>query len=343
MGLAATNAANWLHKRQADIPAPDRQFIALSLKAVRARRLRLGTLVGVLALAIVAGVAGWLQQSRIDALWHWLTVTRPYMNARVQPYVLSAAAELALKPKDSFKECSGECPQMIVIPAGSFAMGSPRDEKGSDATQKPQHAVTIAKPFAVSKDEITFAQWDTCTIFGDCPRLSDSGFGRDQQPVIGVTWEEAQHYAAWLSKMTGKTYRLLDEIEYEYAARAGTTTAYPWGNDIGKGNTDCYDCGTRWDNKTPAPVGSFSPNAFGLYDMVGNVWEWTQDCWHDDYVGAPADGLAWIAGGDCTRHVVRGGSYVSYAPYIRSASRWGYRAEGRFDSVGFRVARTLGP
>lgn len=343
MGLAVTNAANWLHQRQADIPAPDREFIALSVKTVRARRRRFGALIGVLALAIVAGIAGWMQQRRLDALWHWYTVTRPYMNARVRPYVLSAAAEQALKPKDTFKECSGDCPQMIVIPAGSFAMGSPSGEKGADPTERPEHNVTLGKSLAVSQYEITFAQWDTCTTFGDCPQLSDSGFGRDQQPVIGVTWEEAQHYAAWLSKMTGNTYRLLTEAEYEYAARAGTTTAYPWGNDIGKGNSDCYDCGTRWDNKTPAPVGSFSPNAFGLYDMVGNVWEWTQDCWHDDYVDAPVDGSAWTARGDCTRRVVRGGSYVSYPSYIRSASRWGYRSEGRFDSVGFRVARTLGP
>jgi formylglycine-generating enzyme required for sulfatase activity len=343
MGLAATNAGNWLHKREADLPTPDRNFIVLSIKAVRSRQRRVSALVGALALAVVGVFAGWMQQDRLHTMWHWFTVTRPYMNERVRPYVLTAAAEHALKPKDSFKECSGECPQMIVIPGGSFMMGSPSGEKGAEPTEKPQHAVTIGKPLAVSDHEITFAEWDTCRIFGDCPHLSDSGFGRGQQPVIGVTWDEAEHYVAWLSEMTGKTYRLLDEAEFEYAARAGTATAYPWGDDIGKGKTDCYDCGTRWDNKTPAPASSFSPNAFGLYDMVGNVWEWTEDCWHDDYVGAPTDGSSWIAGADCTRRVVRAGSYVSYASYVRSASRWGYRAEGRFDSVGFRVARTLEP
>jgi formylglycine-generating enzyme required for sulfatase activity len=232
---------------------------------------------------------------------------------------------------------------MIVIPSGSFAMGAPTTEKGADSTEQPTHTVTIAKPFAVSEREVTFAEWNTCVTFGDCAPISQSGVGRGRQPVVGVTWDEAAHYVAWLSQMTGKTYRLLTEAEYEYAERAGTTTAYPWGNDIGQGNTDCYDCGTRWDNKTPAPAGSFSANAFGLYDMAGNVWEWTQDCYHDDYTDAPADGSAWIAGGDCSRHVVRGGSYVSYAAYVRSASRWGYLNTGRFDSVGFRVARTLGP
>ncbi|HEV2098506.1 MAG TPA: SUMF1/EgtB/PvdO family nonheme iron enzyme, partial [Stellaceae bacterium] len=169
MGLAATNAANWLHTRAADIPVPDREFVALSLKAVQARRRRLAALVGVLALAIVTGVTAWIQQTRLEALWHWVTVTRPYMDARVRPYVLSAAAEQALKPKEFFKECSGECPPMIVIPAGSFAMGSPSGEKGADPNDQPQHVVAIGKPFAVSAHEVTFAEWDSCTIFGDCP------------------------------------------------------------------------------------------------------------------------------------------------------------------------------
>ncbi len=176
MGLAATNAANWLHKREADIPLPERQFIALSLKAVRAQRRRLGALIGVLALAIVTAVTAWIQERRIDALWHWFTVTRPYMNARVRPYVLSASAERVLKPKDSFKECSGECPQMIVIPAGSFAMDIPGGNR-SDRSEQPQHTVTIGKPLAVSEYEITFAEWDTCTTFGDCPHVSDPGWG----------------------------------------------------------------------------------------------------------------------------------------------------------------------
>jgi formylglycine-generating enzyme required for sulfatase activity len=341
MGLAVTNASNWLSKRGADIPAADRQFITLSVKAARRRQMRVGALVGVLALAIVASLAGWLNQDALHAAWHRFTVTRPYMQSQVLPHVLSAAAERALKPGDSFKECAGECTEMVVIPAGSFAMGSPLTEKGASWTEEPQHDVTIGKPFAVSKYEVTFAEWDACTKYGDCPYISDSGFGRGRQPVIGVTWDDARHYAAWLSEMTGKTYRLLDEAEYEYAARAGTNSPYPWGDEIGKARTDCYDCGTQWDNRTPAPVGSFAANRFGLYDMVGNVWEWTQDCWHDDYGGAPANGSAWTTGGDCRRRVVRGGSYVSYSATVRCASRWGYPIGGRFDSVGFRVARTL--
>jgi formylglycine-generating enzyme required for sulfatase activity len=252
-------------------------------------------------------------------------------------------AAQALNPKDSFKECAAQCPAMIVIPAGSFTMGANKNEPGQDFTQQPQHTVTIDRPFAVSQYEITFDDWDACTNYGDCPHISDAGYGRGSQPVIDLTWSEAQHYADWLSKMTGKTYRLLAESEYEYAARAGTQTAYPWGDDVGKNNADCNGCGSQWDNTRTAPVGSFAPNAYGLYDMVGNVWEWTQDCWHDTYEGAPSDGSTWTTagGGDCSKRVNRGGAFVSFPTIIRCAERWGYPADGRFDAVGFRVAREL--
>ena len=197
---------------------------------------------------------------------------------------------------------------MVVVPAGSFMMGSLPTEKDRDAAEGPQHIVTIAKPFAVAKFELTFDEWDTCVAYGDCPQgVSDGGWGRGQQPVIFVTWDDAQRYAAWLSKMTGKPYRLLTEAEYEYATRAGTTTAYPWGNDIGKNNANCNGCGSKWDNQQTAPVGSFKPNAFGLYDMVGNVFEWVEDCVHANYDGAPTDGSAWIEGGLCTYRLDRGG------------------------------------
>ena len=184
---------------------------------------------------------------------------------------------------------------MVVLPAGSFIMGSPATEQGHQPSEEPQHQVTIAKLFAVSKFALTFDEWDTCVNYGDCPQgVTDSGWGHGQQPVINVTWGDAQHYVAWLSKMTGKTYRLLTEAEYEYAARAGATTTYPWGDDIGNGNSNCKGCGSRWDNTQTAPVGSFAANAFGLFDMVGNVWGWVEDCVNNNYDGAPTDGSAWI-------------------------------------------------
>ena len=152
----------------------------------------------------------------------------------------------------------------------------------------------------MSKYELTFADWDACVAGGGCNGYKpvDQGWGRGQQPVINVNWDDAQHYVAWLSQVTGKTYRLLTEAEYEYATRAGTTTTYPWGDDIklnGQAMANCDGCGSKWDDKQTAPVGSFAPNKFGLYDMVGNVFEWTEDCVHKNYNGAPTDGSAWLA------------------------------------------------
>ena len=191
---------------------------------------------------------------------------------------------------------------MIVVPAGSFMMGSPSTEKGRYDNEGPQHLVTFARPFAVSKFEVTFDEWDTCVAYGDCAQgISDSGWGRGQRPVINVNFDDAQRYVAWLSRMTGKPYRLLSEAEYEYAARAGTQTAYPWGDEIGNRNANCDGCGSQWDGKQTAPVGSFPPNQFGLHDMIGNVFEWTEDCFHNNYERAPADGSAWTEGDNCAR------------------------------------------
>jgi formylglycine-generating enzyme required for sulfatase activity len=161
---------------------------------------------------------------------------------------------------------------MVVIPAGSFAMGSPQGEPGRKLTEAPQPIVTIAKPFAASKFEVTFAEWDACAAHGDCtPQVSDHGWGRGRRPVIDVSWEDPQRYLAWLSKITGKTYRCSLKRNTS-TQRAGTQTAYPWGDDVGNNHANCAGCGNRWDATQTAPAGSFAPNQFGLYDMVGNVW-----------------------------------------------------------------------
>jgi formylglycine-generating enzyme required for sulfatase activity len=143
--------------------------------------------------------------------------------------------------------------------------------------------------------------------------------------------------------MTGKTYRLLSEAEWEYAARAGTQTTYSWGDDIGKGNANCNRCGSSWGNRQTAPVGSFAPNPFGLHEMHGNVWEWVEDCFYDSYDGAPPDGSPRTAGADCSRRVVRGGSWGNDPEEVRSAVRYRNSRDGRTESLGFRVARTLTP
>jgi formylglycine-generating enzyme required for sulfatase activity len=172
---------------------------------------------------------------------------------------------------------------------------------------------------------------------------SDEGWGRGRRPVINVSWDDAKAYVAWLSKKTGKSYRLLSGAEYEYATRAGTQTAYPWGNAIGTNNANCHACGSQWDARQTAPVGSFAANGFGLYDMVGNVEEWMEDCYHDSYSGAPSDGSAWIEGADCSRRIVRAGSWFFAPAFLRSAKRYWFTTDYRLNYLGFRVARTLAP
>ena len=251
---------------------------------------------------------------------------------------LSPVQDRALKPRDTFKDCT-ECPAMIIVPAGSFVMGSPATETDRRINEGPQHRVTIAKQFAVSKFALTSKEWQVCVTQRGCHEDADDGWG-ERYPVTGPSWNDAQSYLTWLSKLTGKSYRLLSEAEYEYVARAGTQTAYPWGSEIGTGNASCYACGSQWDNKQPAPVGSFAPNRFGLYDMVGNVQSFVEDCYHDTYAGAPTDGSPWITG-DCQSRVVRGGSFARNGLELRSAARQPHGTMDRYPDLGFRVARAL--
>ena len=254
--------------------------------------------------------------------------------------LLTKYAEQALKASDTFAECA-TCPTMVVVPAGDFVMGSPESEIGRDKNESPQHQVTIAKPFAVSKFEVTIGQWDACVNAGACRRieviLPDKG-----RPMEEVSWYDAKGYAKWLSNKTGKSYRLLTEAEWEYAARGGTASSYFWGNEVGDGHTNCDGCGSQWDKRS-APVGSFRANTLGLHDMLGSVREWVEDCYHMTYQSAPTDGSAWVED-DCRLRVVRGGDYVSKPNKVRSASR---ELATAFDAVnvfkGFRVARTLAP
>jgi len=339
-------AKSWLDARKATAPPITdelRDFIAASgrgetarLAGARVARRRLHqaqAFAAFCALIFFATVIGWWNQD-------WLK-ERMYAAANVHP--LAAAQEQTLKPTQSFKECS-DCPEMVVVPAGSFVMGSPATEPGHKPSESPQHQVTIANAFAVSKFELTFAGWDACAAHGDCdPRVSDGGFGRGAQPVINVTWRDARQYAAWLANVTGKPYRLLSEAEYEYAARAGSQTAYPWGAEIAAGHANCIDCGGQWNGKQPAPVGAFAANAFGLYDMIGNVWEWVEDCGHEDYTGAPRDGAAWGAEKNCGSRVARGGTWNVLPASVRSGSRLLITSSSVYFNLGFRVARTLTP
>jgi formylglycine-generating enzyme required for sulfatase activity/uncharacterized caspase-like protein len=260
---------------------------------------------------------------------------------------LTAAEERGLKPKDAFQECAN-CPEMVVIPAGRFTMGSPATEQGRATSEGPQREVTLASQFAVGKFAVTFAEWDACVAGGGCNgyRPSDEGRGRGKLPVINVSWEDANAYVAWLSKATGKTYRLLSEAEREYVARAGSTTPFWFGTTISTkqanydGNT-VYGGGQRGEyRQRPLSVDTFEPNPFGLYQVHGNVNEWVEDCWHGSNDGAPTDGSARI-GGSCGRRVLRGGSWYDTAQMLRSAAHSGFYAGYRANKIGFRVARSL--
>ena len=325
--------ATWAARYGGNFGLVERLLLVSRRKARHQRQLQYA-FVGLLLFTSGAGIAyaSWTNRLRMQ-MWADLYVRRT---------VLSLAEEQALKPGAQFQECT-RCPEMVVVPAGSFTMGSPETEEGRDGNEGPQHLVTIAAPFAVSRLAVTFDQWDSCYQLGGCSsRLDDSRWGRGDRPVINVNWSNAQEYVRWLSKETGKDYHLLSEAEWEYAARAGANTTYYWGDDIGIGNANCSQCGSQWDGKETAPGGSFKPNGFDLYDMAGNVWQWVQDCSHDDYTGAPTDGSAWMTG-NCSDHIARGGSWFDLPETIRAANRFGNPSDIRGPALGFRVGETLAP
>jgi formylglycine-generating enzyme required for sulfatase activity len=267
-----------------------------------------------------------------------LDVLSPQQRLAAPPIIWSVPSALT-----QFKDCA-DCPQMVVIPAGEFTMGSPPSEQAAEA----QHRVMIASPFAVSKFEITFSEWDACATDGGCGDYwpDDEGWGRGNQPAINISWENAKSYADWLSRKTGKAYRLLSESEWEYAARAGTTTRYWHGDALSpsQANFDGSVDGSgpsEVNRQRTVPVGSFPANGFGLHDMHGNVAEWVEDCWHDEYAAmAPTDGSAWLDG-NCNGRVVRGGSWEDSEVEHRSAARTGGNKQDQFYTDGFRIARGL--
>ena len=242
----------------------------------------------------------------------------------------------ARKPGDTFRDCPG-CPEMVVVPEGSFRMGSPESEKGRDDDEGPVRQVTIEYRFAVGVYEVTFEEWDACERDSGCGGYwpDDEGWGRGSRPVINVSWEDARAYVDWLSRKTGEAYRLLSEAEWEYVARAGTTGPYHFGRSLSPSQANYGD-----DRGGTVSVGSYSANGFGLHDVHGNVWEWVEDCWNGSYYGVPSDGSAWTSG-DCSTRVLRGGSW-SYDPGgLRAANRGGNDSGDRLNVSGFRVARTL--
>ena len=238
--------------------------------------------------------------------------------------------------QDSLKNGSSG-PEMVVIPAGTFRMGS------MESMEQPVHEVNI-KQFAMGKYEVTFAEYDQFAEATSRNKPYDQDWGRGNLPVINVSWYDATAYAEWLSEQTGKQYRLPSESEWEYAARAGTETNYWWGNEIGQNQANCSSCGSQWDSKQTAPVGSFQANPYGLYDTLGNVSEWIADSWHDNYIGAPNDGRVWVEGANNDIRVRRGGAWQFEHYYATTTGRTFWSQPNNIDTTGgFRVAITLAP
>jgi len=274
------------------------------------------------------------------------TALRPHCDEGVETMV--GQERKCLKPRDTFKDCP-ECPEMVVVPVGSFMMGSPAGEEGRKRdSEGPVHNVTILRPFAVGKFEVTFAEFDACVDAWGCKHTPndlhtgypfDGGPRRGSRPVIDVSWHDAKEYVAWASGKTGKSYRLLSEAEWEYAARAGTTTRYAFGDKITRSQVQSTEPLDIRSNL--AQVGSFLPNKFGVHDMHGNVGEWCEENWFPNYQGAPNDGSVRL-GGDPSRRVLRGGSWRDgNFETLRSAARGSSEPDRRHNDIGFRVARTL--
>lgn len=228
------------------------------------------------------------------------------------------------------------CPVLVSLPGGSYTMGS----NSGDPSEKPAHQVSISGPFAIGKHEVTVEQWNACVEDGGCPRITSDANRTPSGPVRDVSWDDAQQYVKWLSKVSGKPYRLPTEAEWEFAARGGTSTRYWWGEQMRPGKANCKDCGEPWSQDGPANVGSFAANPFGLHDVNGSVWEWVSDCWHNSYKGAPDDGRSWDASA-CRERVIRGGSWRDGASYMPASTRFKYAASVRHSQNGFRVARDL--
>lgn len=237
--------------------------------------------------------------------------------------------------KKTFRDCPS-CPEMVVVKPGRFVMGA---SKG-DASEKPAHRVTIKKRFGLGKYPVTFAQWNACVDAGGCEYRPKSKGAGGNGPVKNLNWTDATQYTKWLSKKTGRKYRLPSEAEWEYAARAGKKSLYWWGNRVRPKQANCKDCGGAYSRKIPLDVGRFKPNPFGLHDMNGGVLEWVADCWHASYKGAPANGSSWGAA-NCRQRVLRGGSWRSKAKDIRSTIRFNYEASVRYYTNGLRVAQSL--
>ena len=264
----------------------------------------------------------------------------PWRTPGWTPDSVSAAPARAgegLRPGNVFKDCEDVCPEMVVVPAGAFTMGSPAGEEGRTSQEGPRHAVAFGSAFAIGRYEVTVAEYDACVAAGGCSRTAnDQGWGRGRRPVVDVSWNDAMAYVTWLSEHTGHRYTLPSEAEWEYAARAGSDTPWHTGRAILTDDANILNQFAR-----TVPVGGYAPNAFGLHDVHGNVGEHVLDCRDVGYVGVPNDGSANTSGDCSASRVSRGGHLADEPAHVRSAARKSSAQSGRWPGVGFRVARAL--
>ena len=263
------------------------------------------------------------------------TVTVPLRDPQLAP-PKAAALPIVPAPEDGAMHDCRDCPALVVIQPGNFTMGSAT----GDTSSRPAHKITISKPYAIGKYEVTVAEWQACVQAGACKPVGEPGEGGDRLPVRNVHWQDAQDYVAWLTKQTGRTFRLPTEAEWEYAARGGSSAEYWWGGQLGKGKANCSDCGGAYDRKLPSAVDAFPANGFGLFGTAGGVAEWVADCWNPSHAGAPKDGSARDSA-NCRERVIRGGSWRNDHSYATSASRFYYDADVRYIANGFRVVREM--
>jgi formylglycine-generating enzyme required for sulfatase activity len=259
----------------------------------------------------------------------------PAASTSQQPQVAVVAPPAPPLPEakhGEFRDCA-QCPVMIPVPAGSFEMGS-----NGDWSEKPIHRVNVAA-FSLAKYMVTQGEWQACLSGEGCGYKAD--VVNERLPIMNISWDDAQQYIKWIRKVTNKPYRLPSEAEWEYAARAGTATPYPWGSQIGVDKADCSGCGTKgYDSQLPSLVGSYESNGWGFFDMFGGVSEWVEDCWHKDYTGAPINGVAWTAP-RCASHVLRGGSWKNPPKDITVSARNYYDTSVRYPGNGLRVALSM--
>ncbi len=342
-----------IERQPAEVPAPARAAAAVSVaparpEIARERDLapqprgggRKGLVVALVLLLAIGAGGGYLF---VSGMWRDLL---PRDQARVVPAPAQPApapaqpAPAPLPPvaartfQDTLRS-GGKGPVLVKVPAGRFQMGSPSHSVRTE--ERPEHSVDIAA-FSMSTHEITYAEYERFARATGRKRPKNPGYDKKTYPVTFVSWDDALAYTQWLSRETGKKYRLPTEAQWEYAALSNTTSNYWWGRPLGSGRAHCFDCDSGLNPREPTRVGRFNPSPFGLYDTAGNVAEWVRDCWHADYNGAPADGSVW-EGGDCSQRVVRGGSFLNTGKSIRAKARSKWDSQKGYDSVGFRVVR----